>query len=313
MKIVFFGSPTVALPSLEALIERGHSVELVIAQPDKPAGRGRKLTACPVKRFSEERGVPVITPEKIRKDTAVIEDIRKAGPDIQVVAAYGQIIPGNIIYLPRFNTLNVHFSLLPKYRGAAPVHWTILNGDSETGVTVIEINEKMDEGDILASAVTAVKARETRGELEARLAVTGAELLVETLERIDDIRPRPQDHSLATLAPKIRKEDGLIDWNGEAAAVDRKVRAFAPKPGAFTFLQGRRIQVHRGLELESTHKDLRPGEIQEMGREGLTIACGARSCFLIEELQPDGKARMTGYAFSLGGKIRQGAVFGDPD
>ncbi len=313
MKVVFFGSPTVALPSLEALIKRGHSVKLIVAQPDKPAGRGRKLTACPVKRFSEERGIPVITPEKIRKDTEVIGQIQKAGPDIQVVVAYGQIIPGEIIYLPRLNTLNVHFSLLPKYRGAAPVHWTILNGDAETGVTIIEINEKMDEGDILASTLTATKARETRGELEARLAVMGAALLVETLERIEDIRPRPQDHSLATLAPKVRKEDGLIDWSGKAAAVDRKVRAFAPKPGAFTFLGERRIQVHRGLELETGHQGHRPGEILEASREGLTVACGTRSYYLIEELQPEGKGRMTGYAFSLGGKISLGDVLGDLD
>ncbi len=312
MKVVFFGSPEAALPSLEGLLSSGHSVELVITQPDKPAGRGRKLTACPVKAFAEGRGIPVITPQKIRRDETVLESVRAARPDVQVVVAYGQIIPGPIIDHPPHKTLNVHFSLLPLYRGAAPVQWTILNGDPETGVTIIELNEKMDEGDILASARTGVGPSETAAELERRLSIVGAELLLDTLKNIGSVAHNPQDHSLATLAPKIRKEDGLVDWTADARSVDRRVRALAPRPGVFTFLRGRRLEIHRGRPLESPRAGLRPGEIAAADRSGISVGCGGGGLYLVEEVQPEGKSRMTAHAFTLGTKNLLGDVLGNP-
>jgi methionyl-tRNA formyltransferase len=312
VKVVFFGSPEAALPSLQGLLSAGHSVELVISQPDKPAGRGRRLTPCPVKRFAEERDIPVITPLKIRKDETVLETIRAAGPDVQVVVAYGQIIPGPIIDFPPHKTLNVHFSLLPRYRGAAPVQWTILNGDPETGVTIIELNEKMDEGDILTSVGTEVGPAETALELEKRLSVMGAGLLLSTLENIATVPHAPQDHSLATLAPKIRKEDGFVDWSGDVRRVDRQIKALAPRPGVFTFLRGRRIEIHRGRPLQAENPGLDPGEIAAADKSGLTVGCGQGGLYLIEEVQPEGKGRMTAHAFILGAKDLVGEVLGNP-
>ncbi len=308
MKVVFFGSPEAALPSFKNLLGAGHTVDLVISQPDKPAGRGRKLTSSPVKLFAEERGIPVITPLKIRKDETVLDRIMAAEPDVQVVVAYGQIIPADIINFPRYRTLNVHFSLLPKYRGAAPVQWTILNGDAETGVTIIELDEKMDEGDILSSTRTAVGPRETAFQLEARLAGIGANLLLATLDKIGDIPHTPQDHARATLAPKIRKEDGRIDWSEDAECIDRKVRAYAPRPGAFTFFRGQRIELHKGTLLEREDDPLLPGKVASVDRRGITVACGLGGRYLIGELQPEGKKRMEAYAFSLGAKIARGDV-----
>jgi methionyl-tRNA formyltransferase len=312
VKVVFFGSPEAALPSLQRLLSAGHSVGLVVTQPDKPAGRGRKLKPCPVKAFAEERSIPVISPLKIRRDETVLGRIGGAGPDVQVVVAYGQIIPGPIIDFPPHKTLNVHFSLLPKYRGAAPVQWTVLNGDPVTGVTIIELNEKMDEGDILASVRTDVGPRETAAELESRLAEMGAGLLLDTLENIGTAVRRPQDHAQATLAPKIRKEDGLVDWTADAGSVDRKVRAFAPRPGAFTFLRGRRLEIHRGRPLECRGGETRPGEVVAADKAGLSVACGDGGVYLVEELQPEGKNRMTAFAFSLGVKSLTGDVLGSP-
>jgi len=311
MRIVFFGSPPSALPSLRGLLDAGHEVGLIVTQPDKPAGRGRRLTPSAVKALALERGLPVIEPARIRKDESVLPRIEEVRPDVQVVVAYGQIIPGPVIYHPRHHSLNVHFSLLPKYRGAAPVQWTVLNGETESGVTIIELNERMDEGDILARSVTAVGPGETAGGLEARLAVLGAGLLLETLGRLGTLVPEPQDHARATLAPKVRKEDGLIDWSEDADKVGRRVRALADRPGTYTFFRGRRLQVHRGHPLGGRREGLKPGQVLEVGRDGLAVACGGETAYLIETLRPEGKAEMTAYGFSLGAKFRPGDSLGN--
>jgi methionyl-tRNA formyltransferase len=310
MKIVFFGSPAAALPSLRGLIDAGHSVELVVTQPDKPAGRGRKLQPSAVKAFALEREIPVIEPAKIRTDESALERIRAAAPDLNVVVAYGQIIPNAIHAFPRYRSLNVHFSLLPKYRGAAPVQWAVLNGDAESGVTIIELDDRMDEGDILAVERVPVGPRETARELENRLAGLGAALLIETIERIDEIRRAVQDHGRASLAPKIKKEDGRIRWELNAVTVDRKVRALADRPGAYTFFKGRRIGILRGRNFETANAGLAPGTVFAVGKEGLTVACGGGTAFLVEELQPEGKSPMTAHVFSLGTKINPGDLMG---
>jgi methionyl-tRNA formyltransferase len=310
MRIVFFGSPAAALPSLQALLDSGHSVELVVTQPDKPAGRGRKLLPSAVKAFALERGITVIGPARIRTDETALERVRAAGPEVNVVVAYGQIIPHAVHYFPRHHSLNVHFSLLPRYRGAAPVQWTVLNGDTESGVTIIELNDRMDEGDILALRRVPVGSRETARELEGRLAELGAALLRETLGRIEAVDRIAQDHSLATPAPKIKKEDGRVRWEDEATAVDRKVRALADRPGVYTFLGDKRINILRGRNVESRRSGDEPGRVITVGKDGIMVACGNGTTFLVEELQPEGKGPMAAYVFSLGTRISPGTSLG---
>lgn len=315
MRTVFFGSPEAALPSLEALLAAGHTIELVVTQPDKPAGRGRRLAPSVVKSFAIARGIPVLAPVRIRTDEAARERILAAGADVHIVVAYGQIIPNAVHYPPRRHSLNVHFSLLPRYRGAAPVQWTVLNGDAETGVTIIELNDRMDEGDILAQERLAVRTRETAAALERRLAVRGAELLVSTLARLDAVGRVKQDETEATLAPKVRKEDGLVVWTEPAGAIDRKVLALAERPGVFSFYKGKRLQILRGrpagpAEAPPAPPAAGPGTVLAAGPSGLTVACGDGTAFLIEELRPEGRGTMSAHAFSLGAKLTPGAMLG---
>jgi len=304
MRVVFFGSPASAIPSLAKLMTAGHSVELVLSQPDKPSGRGKRLKPCPVKIFALEKGLPCYEPSQVRKDPAAREKIRHVDPDIIVVVAYGQIIPAAIFDLPKFKSINVHFSLLPKYRGASPVQWAVLNGETRTGVTIFRLNEKMDEGDVLASEEAAILPRENAVNLETRLAHIGAELLLKTLAMIDRIQPAAQDHTLATYAPKLKKEDGLIDWTQDAEAVDRKVRAMTPWPSAFTFLRGRRLIIQEGQpSFEKADRDA-PGAVISIEKYGILVCCKERSLYLIQTLQPENKKTMGAFSFSLGGQIK---------
>jgi methionyl-tRNA formyltransferase len=310
MRVVFFGSPEAALPSLEALLAAGHDILLAVTQPDRPAGRGRRLAACPVKRLALERGISVLEPERIRRDPETLARLTAAGADIHVVVAYGQIIPLAIIDLPALRTINVHFSLLPKYRGASPVARAILNGEIKTGVTIFRLNARMDEGDILAVAETEIGPEETTGVLERRLAGIGANLLVETLAVIDRLVPVPQDHSKATLAPKLRKEDGRIDWTKDAEGISRLVRAMTPWPTAFTFHRGERLIILKG-EAAGPGDPSRPrGTVLAVDKRGLTIACGGGTAYLIADLQREGRKPTSGHAFSLGGKIKEGEILG---
>jgi len=304
MKIVFFGSPSTALPALNSLLTSGHEIKLVVTQPDKPAGRGKKLTLPPVKVFAKNHGLPCVQPEKIRKDEKALELIKEASPDVNIVVAYGQIIPGSIIYLPPYKSLNIHFSLLPKYRGAAPVQWAILNGERMTGVTIFQLNEKMDEGPILAQEETPILPRENAHELETRLSYLGARLLVGILNNIQDIELKPQDHSRATSAPKLTKELGRINWEEPAEIIDRKVRAFFPWPGAYTFLNDQRIEILTGQAIPGIIPSAKSGEIVQIDRAGIYVGCGQKSLYLVEKIKPEGKKEMSAYSFSLGGKIK---------
>jgi methionyl-tRNA formyltransferase len=303
MRIVFFGSPAAALPSLSRILEDGHRVELVITQPDKPAGRGRTVTSCPVKIYARDRGLPVHQPNKIRKDLRSLELLQSIRPDINVVVAFGQIMPTSIIDLPRWHTVNVHFSLLPKYRGASPVAWALLQGETRTGVTIFELNEKMDEGDVLVQRELDILPGETAGRLEGRLAEAGAVLISETLARRESLPLVPQDHSAATYAPKLKKEDGRIVWAEPAEIIDRKVRAFSPWPSAFAFLAGQRIQMTKGRPLENATTAETPGRILGSGRDGLRICCGQGTIYLLEALKPENKKEMSAADFSRGAQL----------
>lgn len=310
MRIVFFGSPEAALPSLSKLLEAGHTVALAITQPDRPFGRGKKLTPSPVKTFALDHGIPFSQPERIRKDPAALELLQSIRADIHVVVAYGQIIPAAITDLPAYRSINVHFSLLPKYRGASPVQAALLGGEKKTGVTIFRLNERMDEGDILSMVETAILPEENAGELETRLASIGADLLIDTLARIDSIVPVPQDHAAATSAPKIQKEDGKLAWASEAAAINRKVRAFTPRPSAFTFFKGQRLIILKGRALESTTAEDAPGRILAVAKDGLDVCCKDGTIYRIHFLQPESKTAMDAHAYSLNGRIKIGDLLG---
>jgi len=310
MKIAFFGSPAIALPALNSLIKAGHEIKLVITQPDRPAGRGKKLTPPPVKVFARDHGLACLQPEKIKGDDQVLAALKQAEPDLNIVVAYGQIIPASIIYLPPFKTLNVHFSLLPKYRGAAPVQWAILNGDRTTGVTIMELNEKMDQGPILAQEEVEILPGENAHELEIRLSYLGARLLVDTLARINEIKPVPQAAELATYAPRLTKEQGQINWQEPAQAIDFKVRAFFPWPGAYSYLAGKKFEIISGQPLAGAYTASSPGEIIQIDKPGIYVACGQNTIYLIERIKPESKKEMPAYAFSLSGKIKTGTRLG---
>jgi methionyl-tRNA formyltransferase len=305
MRIVFFGSPASALPSLRRILEAGHSVELIITQPDKPSGRGKKPTPSPVKQAALELNISTCQPTKIKQDPIALEKIKEIQPELIVVAAYGQIIPASIIYLPKYRSVNVHFSLLPKYRGASPVQWALLSGEEKTGITIFELNEKMDEGDILSQEEVEILPEENAAELEMRLAQKGAELLVKTIARIDSADHRKQDHSRATFAPKLKKEDGRIDWGKNALQIERQVRAFTLWPSAYTFLGEKRIIVLKGKRIEDKlSPSSSPGEILDLKKEGIEVCCGQRTIYLVQNLQAEGRRKMDAFSFCLGARVR---------
>ncbi len=306
MKIVFFGSPSSALKSLNRIIEDGHDIERVITQPDRPSGRGHTLSFSPVKKRALEKNIPLSQPAKIRKDPDIINRLAEIQPDLNVVVAYGQIIPALVTNFPQHNSINLHFSLLPKYRGASPVQWTLLNGDQETGITIFELNEKMDEGDILNQKKIEIYPSDDALTLESRLACAGAELLSETIARITEIQPYKQDHSLATYAMKIKKEDGRIDWNQNAHHIERMLKAYSPWPSVYTFFGDTRVKIVKGKHIDPHNTKSSPGQIINVHKEGIETACGRGSVFLIESLQPENKKVMEAYAYSLGSRIHPG-------
>lgn len=310
MKLFFFGSPETARISLERLHTEGHSIALVITQPDRPSGRGKKTAVPPVKQFALEKELPLLQPRRIRKDPDIRERLDSLRPELNVVVAYGQIMPASVIYAPPLNTINLHFSLLPAYRGASPVQWAILRGETVTGITIFELNEKMDEGPILTQQKIPILPRENAWELERRLAVAGADLLVETIAAIRSLEYRPQEHELATHAPLLNKEDGEIDWHKPARHIDRQVRAFFPWPSTFSFIRAKRVKVVSGRCWESRcAENVPPGSIVEIRKEGLFVCCGDSSIYHIQTLQPENKKVMQAYAFSLGAQLRPGDRF----
>ena len=308
LRIVFFGTPDFAVPSLQALLAGDDAVVGVVCQPDRPAGRGQQLSAPPVKVVAVQAGVPVLQPEKVRT-AAFLDELRQWAPDLIVVAAYGRILPKPVLELPPHGCINVHASLLPKYRGAAPIQWAMLRGEVETGVTIMQMNEGMDTGDIRLQRATPIGAEETYGALQARLAVLGAEALREALVRLKaGTLPRvPQRDADMTLAPMLSKEDGRIDWSQAAVDIARGVRALHPWPSAFTVLDGKLLKIHRA------HPTAVPGAATVgtvVGVDaGIAVATGAGT-LVLDEVQLEGRKRLSAAEFARGGQVRIGARLG---
>lgn len=274
------------MPSLRALLPAGHRVQLVVTQPDRPGNRLR-LTPPPLKVAAEDMGLEVFQPERIRAPESVAR-LTVAAPELIVVVAYGQIIPRSVLEIPPRGVLNVHASLLPRHRGAAPVNHAILAGDRITGVTIMRLDEQLDHGPVLASRETEIGPDEDAGALGGRLSLMGAQLLVDVLARLDDLRPVEQDHAAATQAPKLSREDGELDWGLPADEIDRRVRALQPWPGVTLPLGGSRVKVLRGRPLTGSG---RPGEVLATGRDGVEVAAGHGS-YLLQEVQPPGRRPM---------------------
>jgi len=303
------GTPEAAVPSLERLLAEGHEIAAVWTRPDKPSGRGNKLALSPVKQFATLHGLPVHQPSKLKTEEARALFASQAA-ELAVVVAYGRILPLEFLRVPARGCLNVHFSLLPLYRGAAPVNWAIVNGEWRTGVTTMFIEEQLDSGPILLQREVEIEKDETAPQLSKRLAELGADLLAETLSKFDSITPRPQHDRDATLAPMLRREDGLTKWDFSAVEIERCVRGFQPWPNAYTFYRSRRLIIWKAEPVTTTEVEAgMPGEVVEAHGNDLVVKCGKNTALRIIELQPESKRRMGVRDFLNGTDLKVGERF----
>lgn len=309
MRIVFMGTPLAAAVSLERLVREGHEVVAVYTQPDRPAGRGNKIAISPVKQFALDHGLKILQPTKIKTDETW-DEFSSHAADVAVVVAYGRILPERFLTAFPMGAINVHYSLLPKYRGAAPVNWAIVYGEKETGVTTMKMDAGLDTGPTLLQRVTEIGEDETSIELMSRLSDIGADLLIETLNRYQELPPKPQNELDATFAPIMKKEDGLISWMVDAPEISRRVRGFQPFPTAFTYLGGKKLTVWKAKPVLIEHNATTPGSIIRAERDELLIFCGGDSVLRIEELQLEGKRRVSARDFINGIRPRQGDILG---
>lgn len=300
LTLVFCGTPQFAVPTLRKLADAGFHIPLVVTQPDKPRGRGLELTASPVKRTAADLGLRVIQPDKIKNNDAFRAELASLKPDAIIVVGYGRVIPQWMIDLPPLGNINLHASLLPKYRGAAPIQWAIACGETVTGVTTMRIDAGLDTGDILLQEEVPIHENDTAETLAPCLADLGADLMVATLRGLQTgtVRPLPQDHAKATLAPILKREDGLIDFQRTAVGIWNRLRGFQPWPGAYTFFRGRNLQIHSARPLEGTSQE-EPGALQAIDNK-LCVVCGGESTLELLELQIEGKKRMSARDFLNG-------------
>jgi methionyl-tRNA formyltransferase len=310
MRIVFMGTPESAVPSLERLLTDGHEVVAVWTQPDKPAGRGDKMHSPAIKQFALEHGLPVEQPKKIKTQEAK-ELFASYDADAAVVVAYGRILPPEFLRAPRRGCINVHFSLLPLYRGAAPANWAIVNGEVKTGVTTMFIEEELDSGPILLQRETMIGHTETAPELMQRLADIGADLLSETFAQLDRITPRPQHDQAATFAPLLSKQHGLVNWLNKAATIERCVRGFQPWPSAYTHYKSHRLILWQADASETKLMDGRAGEVLVAHGDDLVVKCGDETTLRLIEVQPEAKRRMSIRDFLNGTHLKVGDRFGE--
>ncbi len=308
-RIIFMGTPPFAVPALKALHENGQAITMVVTQPDRPKGRGRKVSAPAVKTTALDLGYPVVQPASI-KTTEFNDLIAQQTPDFIVVIAFGKILPENVLALPRRGTINVHASLLPRYRGPAPIQWAIINGDKETGVCTQLMEKELDTGDLLLSVKETIAPDDTAGDLHDRLALKGAAVLIDTLKGLADktIRPLSQDHSLATYAPMLTKDDGLINWTNPAESLECFIRGVTPWPGAYTFLDDKRLRIFKSHPV-ATEIAEPPGTVLQGFPDELRIATG-RGALSIEEIQGASGKRLLVKDFLRGHPIPPGSTLG---
>ena len=308
--LVFIGTPEFALPSLEALLAAGAPILLVVTQPDRPKGRGRKVVAPPVKHLAQSRGLPVYQPESIKSPEA-IERIAGTDPICVVTVAYGQILPDSILEIPPLGAVNVHASLLPKYRGPAPIHWALIQGESETGITTMLMDSGMDTGDILLQRGVSIQPDETAGSLYTRLAEEAAPLLVETLELINRgaLEPTVQDESQVTYAPMLTSEDGRVDWSDDAIRICRRIRGLDPWPGGFTWWQGKRLKLF-GCRALPHSTQAEPGTVVRADDKGLQVAAG-EGVVQVEALQLEGRRPLSAADFLRGYSLQEETRLGE--
>jgi methionyl-tRNA formyltransferase len=306
-RIIFMGTPQFAVPTLKALLASGEEVVAVVTQPDRPSGRGRKVVAPPVKELALAAGLPVLQPARIRGEDFLAR-IDEFSPDLLVVTAYGRILPGPLLSLPPLGTINVHASLLPSYRGAAPVQWAIIRGETETGITIMQMDEGLDTGDILLTGSIPIAPEDTAGTLAPKLAELGGRLLVHSLELLhqDRLVRQPQNNSLATLAPPLNKDQGRIDWRQPAAEIANLIRGLDPWPTAYTMLAGKRLRLFAPAVIEG--RPAEPGTLCRADAQGLLIAAG-RDYLRVSEVQLEGARRMPVQSFLQGRPLETGLKF----
>jgi methionyl-tRNA formyltransferase len=306
MKLVFCGTPGFAVPTLEALLDHGHEIALVLTQPDRPAGRKMELQQSAVKRAALAHSLRVLQPEKLKKNEDLRAELESIRPDAIIVVAYGRIIPDWMLALPRYGNINLHGSLLPKYRGAAPIQWAVASGETETGVTTMRLDAGLDTGDVLLESRLAISPDTTAAELYPQLANIGAKLVIETLEGLEQgtITPRPQDNSQATLAPILTREDGRMDLHKRTAReAYNRWRGFSPWPGAYAELRGKRFLVHRMHPAPQAGVALAPGELA-LANDELIAGTADGTALVLDEVQIEGKARMSGAQFAKDFQLR---------
>ena len=307
LRVVFFGTPEFAVPSLEALLASPHTVAGAVTQPDRPRGRGQRVSDCPVKRVAAARSVPVLQPERL-KDPEFLRSLEALGADLGIVAAYGKILPGAVLEMPPLGLVNVHASLLPRYRGAAPVHRAVMAGDGETGVSIMRVVQALDAGGVFAAASVPIGPDDTSADIERALAGLGARLLMDVLGPLasGEASETPQDESAATYAPRLRKEEGAIDWSADAACIHNQVRGLHPWPLASTVLAGRRLIVVRTRRVPAVaDAGVPPGHILEVTRDALRVQCGSGILDILV-VQPEGRRAMPARDFAAGHAVAPG-------
>lgn len=309
MNIVFMGTPEFAVPCLAALLDNGYNPGLVVTQPDKPRGRGQRMSIPPVKEYALGRSIKVLQPEKIKNNEEFLAELAGYAPDLAVVVAYGKILPPSVLEIPKFGCINVHASLLPKYRGAAPIQWAVINGEKKTGITTMLMDEGMDTGDMILREELPIGDDETAGALHDRLSLLGAETLIKTLKLIESgFFPREkQDSSQATYAPMIDKGLGEVNWRDDADKIRNLIRGLTPWPGAYTFLNGERIKLWTARLAEGTGSEA--GVVKNIDKEGLLVGTG-KGYIRISELQPESGRRMTADEYVRGHDIKIGQILG---
>ncbi len=308
LDLIFCGTPRFAVPTLETLQASGHRIHLVVTQPDRPKGRGLELVQSPVKESALKLNLPVTQPDRIKTNDEFRAQLTALKPDAIIVVGYGRIIPQWMLDLPRLGNINMHASLLPKYRGAAPIQWAIANGETVTGVTTMRIDAGLDTGDILLQQELPITFDDTAETLSPRLAAIGADLMIETLNGLQTgvVHPHPQNHSLATLAPILRKEDGLIDFSRSAAEIFNRMRGFQPWPGAYTKFRGKNLQI---LKAQPSDQTLPPAELK-VSSDRLNVGCGQNSSLELLEVQLEGKKRTSARDFIHGYRPQPGEKLG---